>query len=280
MSNIILSAFADEYDPSLAGQLEGLARFGIGCIELRMIDGRNLSVLEKNEILEVKKQLDAGGVRVSAIGSPLGKIRLDEDMNAHLEVARRVFDAANTFGAKYIRMFSFYAPKGEEITEKKGEVFDGLEKLVVLAREYGVTLCHEHEAKIYGDIPSRCREILDHFGGEMKCVFDMGNFVLEEVDPYPEAYELLQGDIAYFHIKDALVEGAIVPPGRGHAKIRDILEAHRQYAKEDFFVSLEPHLQTFSGLNALVGRSFTNPYQYENGKVAFADAVTKLKELI
>ena len=280
MSKIILSAFADEYDPSLAGQLEGLARFGIGCIELRMIDGRNLSVLEKNEIMEVKKQLDAGGVRVSAIGSPLGKIRLDEDMNAHLEVARRVFDAANTFGAKYIRMFSFYAPKGEEITEKRSEVFDGLEKLVVLAREYGVTLCHENEAKIYGDVPARCREILDHFGGEMKCVFDMGNFVLEEVDPYPEAYELLQKDIAYFHIKDALVEGAIVPPGRGHAKIRDILEAHRQYAKEDFFVSLEPHLQTFSGLNALVGRSFTNPYQYEDGKVAFADAVTKLKELI
>ena len=280
MSKIILSAFADEYDPSLAGQLEGLARFGIGCIELRMIDGRNLSVLEKNEIMEVKKQLDAGGVRVSAIGSPLGKIRLDEDMNAHLEVARRVFDAANTFGAKYIRMFSFYAPKGEEITEKRSEVFDGLEKLVVLAREYGVTLCHENEAKIYGDVPARCREILDHFGGEMKCVFDMGNFVLEEVDPYPEAYELLQKDIAYFHIKDALFEGAIVPPGRGHAKIREILNAHRQYAKEDFVVSLEPHLQTFSGLNALVGRSFTNPYQYEDGKVAFADAVTKLKELI
>ena len=280
MSKIILSAFADEYDPSLAGQLEGLARFGIGCIELRMIDGRNLSVLEKNEIMEVKKQLDAGGVRVSAIGSPLGKIRLDEDMNAHLEVARRVFDAANTFGAKYIRMFSFYAPKGEEITEKRSEVFDGLEKLVVLAREYGVTLCHENEAKIYGDVPARCREILDHFGGEMKCVFDMGNFVLEEVDPYPEAYELLQKDVAYFHIKDALFEGAIVPPGRGHAKIREILNAHRQYAKEDFVVSLEPHLQTFSGLNALVGRSFTNPYQYEDGKVAFADAVTKLKELI
>jgi sugar phosphate isomerase/epimerase len=114
----------------------------------------------------------------------------------------------------------------------------------------------------------------------MKCVFDMGNFVLEEVDPYPEAYELLREDIAYFHIKDALYEGAIVPPGRGHAKIREILEAHRQYVKEDFFVSLEPHLQTFSGLNALVGRSFTNPYQYEDGKVAFADAVKKLKELI
>ena len=152
--------------------------------------------------------------------------------------------------------------------------------MVKLASKYGVTLCHENEAKIYGESPKACREILDYFGGEMKCVFDMGNFVLEGVDPYPAAYELLKKDIAYFHIKDALAAGAIVPPGKGEAKIREILAAHREYAKEDFFVSLEPHLQLFSGLNALVGRSFENPYQYADAKSAFADAVTKLKELI
>ena len=93
----------------------------------------------------------------------------------------------------------------------------------VLAREYGVTLCHENEAKIYGDVPSRCKELMEHFGGELKCVFDMGNFVLEGVDPY-EAYKMLQDDIAYFHIKDALYAGAIVPAGRGEARIKDILD--------------------------------------------------------
>ena len=280
MRNVILSAFADEYDASLSGQIEGLGRFGIDHMEFRMVEGRNLTVFSPEEVREAKKRLDEGGILVSAIGSPLGKIRLDEDMNAHLEAARRVYEAANILGAKYIRMFSFYAPKGEDITEKKGQVFDALEKLLVLAREYGVTLCHENEALIYGDVPARCREILDYFGGEMKCVFDMGNFVLEGVDPYPEAYELLKKDIAYFHIKDALAQGAIVPPGRGDAKIQAILSAHREYAKDDFFVSLEPHLQTFSGLNALVGRSFENPYKYENEKVAFTDAVNKLKEMI
>ena len=138
----------------------------------------------------------------------------------------------------------------------------------------------ENEAKIYGDSPSREKELLDHFGGELKCVFDMGNFVLEGVDPYPEAYELLKKDIAYFHIKDALFQGAIVPAGKGEAKIKEILSAHRAYAQEDFFVSLEPHLQTFAGLNALVGRAFTNPYQYADQKAAFADAVEKFKEMI
>ena len=67
--------------------------------------------------------------------------------------------------------------------------------------------------------------------------------------------------------------------GEGNAHIKEIIEAHRSYASEDFFVSLEPHLQTFSGLNALVGRSFKNPYQYADKKSAFADAVTKFKEM-
>ena len=223
--------------------------------------------------------MDGFGIGVSAIGSPLGKIKLDGDMDEHLETARRVFETANVLGAKYVRMFSFYAPDGKEITAMRGEVLDALEKLVLLADSHGVTLCHENEAKIYGDTPTRCRELIDYFGGELKCVFDMGNFVLENVEPYA-AYELLKKDIAYFHIKDAFSAGAIVPPGKGEAKIAEILSAHRTYAAEDFFVSLEPHLQLFSGLNALVGRAFENPYQYTDAKSAFADAVEKFKELI
>ena len=280
MVDLKLSAFSDEYADGFAEQLSAMREFGITHIELRHADKKNVSVLTADEVKEIKMMLDANGIGVSSIGSPLGKITLDGDMDAHLETARRVFETANTVGAKFVRMFSFYAPEGKEVTQMKGEVYDALEKLVLLARAHGVTLCHENEAKIYGDVPERCREIIDHFGGELKCVFDMGNFVLEGVDPYPAAYELLKKDIAYFHIKDALAAGAIVPPGKGEAKIREILAAHREYAKEDFFVSLEPHLQLFSGLNALVGRSFENPYQYADAKSAFADAVTKLKELI
>lgn len=280
MSNIKLSAFADEYADSFEEQLQALNGFGIEHIEIRHVDKKNISILSTEEVKTAKKMLDEYGIRASAIGSPLGKIRLDEDMDAHMETAKHVFESANLLGAKYIRMFSFYAPDGKDITTMKGQVTEALEKMLLLSRSHGVTLCHENEAKIYGDIPARCRELLDHFGGELKCVFDMGNFVLEGVDPFPSAYELLKPYIAYFHIKDSLAAGAIVPPGKGEAKIKEILSAHMQSAKEDFFVSLEPHLQTFSGLNALVGRSFENPYQYPDAKVAFADAVTKFKELI
>lgn len=279
MRSLKISAFADEYADSFEEQLTALNEFEIENIEIRFLNGKNISVLKRNEVTEAKKKLDAFGINVSAIGSPIGKIQLDGDTNDHLETAKRIFESANIFDTRYIRVFSFYAPNGKDIADMKSEVLYYLEKLVVLAREYGITLCHENEAKIYGDTPNRCKELLDHFSGELKCVFDMGNFVLEGVEPYT-AYELLKEDIAYFHIKDALSQGAIVPAGKGEAKIKEILSAHREYAKEDFFVSLEPHLQTFSGLNALVGRAFKNPYQYADAKAAFSDAVTKFKELI
>ena len=280
MAKIILSAFADEYSADFTEQLEGMRSFGIDFVEVRGVDGKNISVLTSPEVKEVKKKLDCYGIGVSAIGSPVGKVRLDGDLEAHLDMAKRVLETANELGAKYVRMFSFYAPEGKDILEYKERVFEELARLAALAKSHGVVLCHENEAKIYGDIPIRCREIYDAFGGEIKTVFDMGNYVLEGVKPYTEAYGLLKDSIAYFHIKDALAAGAIVPPGKGEACIAEILADHVKYSESDFFVSIEPHLQLFSGLNALVGRGFDNPYKYSDAKEAFTDAVTKLKELL
>lgn len=280
MAKMILSAFADEYSNSFTEQLEALRSFGIGYVEVRGVDGKNISVLTPDDVREMKQKLDYYGISVSAMGSPIGKIKLDGDVRGHFEMAKRVFESANELGAKYVRMFSFYAPDGRNILDCKSEVFEHLSALKDLAREHGAVLCHENEAEIYGSVPERCLEIHNAFGGEIKTVFDMGNYVLEGVKPYPEAYGMLRDTIAYFHIKDALYEGAIVPPGKGEASIKEILADHVGYAKDDFFVSVEPHLQLFSGLNALVGRKFDNPYKYNDQKEAFADAVNKLKEIL
>lgn len=280
MGKIILSAFADEYSADFTEQLLGMRTYGIDHVEIRGVDGKNVSVLTKDEVKTVKAKLDYYGMGASAIGSPVGKIQLDGDLDGHLDMAKRVFETANVLGAKYVRMFSFYAPSGEDILGYKDRVFGELSRLRDAAKSHGVVLCHENEAKIYGDVPERCREIYDAFGGDIKTVFDMGNYVLEGVKPYPMGYELLKDSIAYFHIKDALSAGAIVPPGCGEASIKEILASHVKYREDDFFVSVEPHLQLFSGLNALVGRSFDNPYKYNDAKEAFTDAVQKLKELL
>ncbi len=279
MGQIILSAFSDEFATDFEEQLKGMRDFGIKNIEMRFVNGKNVADLSEAEVNIAFELLSKYGISVLSIGSPIGKIRLDEDFGEHYRKAENVFKTANILGAKYIRIFSFYAPQGKNIADYKKEVLERLSELINLAEKNNVILCHENEANIYGDTPERCLELLDYFGGKLKCVFDMGNFVLESVEPF-SAYETLSKHIAYFHIKDALYKGAVVPPGKGEAKIKEIITAYKIYSQSDFLVTLEPHLQTFSGLNALVGKDFDNPYKYEDEKTAFTDAVNKLKELI
>jgi sugar phosphate isomerase/epimerase len=107
----------------------------------------------------------------------------------------------------------------------------------------------------------------------------MGNFVLDGYDPI-EAYNLLKPYIAYFHIKDSLPEGAVVPAGKGKAHIAEILHDWKDSNDGETFISLEPHLQTFSGLNALVGKSFDNPYKFESQQAAFEYDLMQLRELL
>lgn len=279
MPKLVLSAFSDEYADGLIEQCKALNGFGISYMEMRGVNGKNVSTLTKSEVHEAKTVLNDYGIQVSSIGSPLGKIKLDGDRKAHLETAKRVFETASELNAKNIRMFSFYLPEGKTREECRGQVFDELEKLVNLSEEYGVTLCHENEALIYGESPEKCLELLTYFGGKLKCVLDMGNFVLDGYNPM-DAYKLLEKHIEYFHIKDALYAGAIVPAGKGEAQIKEILDDYKINGKKDTFITLEPHLQTFSGLNALVGKTFENPYKYEDQKTAFTDAVEKLKGLL
>ena len=109
MNKLILSAFADEYADGLKEQCEALNKFGIEYIELRGVNGKNVSVLTENEVKEAKKTLDDYGIKVSSIGSPLGKIDINGDLNGHLETAKRVYETAKILGTKNVRMFSFYA---------------------------------------------------------------------------------------------------------------------------------------------------------------------------
>ena len=282
MSRFILSGFADEMYDEIEKQAEGFNEIGFDNLELRFIDGKNVADLNDQEVEKVKSVLESHDIKVSAIGSPLGKINLDDDWAAHLEKAKRVFRTANMLGAKFIRMFSFY-PAGYPEKEKFQEgdfdiVVEKLAQLLDLADEYGVVLCHENEYRVWGESPEASLQLLQHFGGRMKCVFDMGNYVLEHFDPV-KAYEMTKEYIAYFHIKDGTNSGAIVPPGLGEAKIKEILALH----KSEVVVSLEPHLCDFTGLSALTGGNDLDQSAssgYADNASAYRDAARRLRELI
>ena len=280
MAELILSAFSDEYADGFSEQLAAMKRLGIDYIELRFVNKKNVSALTGEEVETVRRQLKDAGIRVSAIGSPLGKVAIDGDWQAHLDQTKRICETACRLDSCFVRMFSFYLPEGEAPERYRDQVIDRLGQMLDIADSYGVTFGHENEARIYGDSPERCLDLLESFRGRLRCVFDMGNFLLEGHDPYPKAYESLKPYLGWFHVKDALRAGAIVPAGKGEACISQILRDYRQSGSGSVFVTLEPHLQTFSGLNALVGKSFENPYQFENQQVAFEEALRCLKEVL
>ena len=280
MNKIILSAFSDEYNADIDIQLQVLSENGVKYFEPRFIGEKNIASLTREEAIELKAKMDKYGVAVSSVGSPLGKINLADDFEEHLEKAKNVFEIANILGTKYVRVFSFYLRPGQTREEARDEVIEKLTRLIDLADEYGLVLCHENESRIYGENDDTCLDLLSHFGGRLGCVFDMGNFVLFGTKPYPEAYEKLKPYITYFHIKDALAAGAIVPPGKGEGFIKEILASYSEYADHEFFVSLEPHLETFSGLHALTSFHFENPYKFETAEGAFLTALNDLKGII
>lgn len=276
----LLSAFADEYDSTLEGQLKMLSETGIGYLEPRFIDGKNISDFNEEEAKELKKRLDDTGIKVTSIGSPLGKIGIYDDFEQHLELTKRVVQTANILDTDKIRVFSFYHHSEDGNVEKYFDTtVEKLSRMIEVADGSGVTLCHENEARVYGETPECCRQLMDALP-KLGCVFDMGNFALRGYDPL-HAYRLLKDRIKYFHIKDALSIGAIVPPGCGEAKIADILG---DFTKDrEVIITLEPHLEVFNGLKTLVapnGEKFVNPYRFSSCEEAFLTAVKKIREII
>ena len=94
MSDFILSAFADEAAPDLAGQIAALKRNGIPLLEIRNLEGRCVIDLTDPELEETGRLLSENGIGVSAIASPIGKISITEDFEPHFERFRRAVAAA------------------------------------------------------------------------------------------------------------------------------------------------------------------------------------------
>ncbi len=274
MSSFILSAFADEIDMNLNTQMSVLKSHSINHIEMRGVNGVNVSELTAQQARDIKARLDDEGFHISAVGSPIGKQDITDDFEPHLELFKRVIETAHILNTKYIRLFSFYIPK--DSTEYRDEVFERIDILVQANKGSGVTLLHENERGIYGENAERCVEILSTFK-DMRATFDSANFVICGVDAL-YAFELLREYIAYLHIKDAFINSeVIVPAGQGDGCIPEILSRLKSSGYEGF-LSLEPHLADFEGFSALGKGVFVS--KGGGGAEKFAVALDALRHIL
>ena len=250
MLNIKYSGFADEISPDTTQQFEHLNTLGIEYFEPRGIDGKNISDLTLDEANALKQKMDKYGIKVSSICSPIGKIFITDEFEPHMQKLENTIKIAKILGTKYIRMFSFFIPEGEDASKYKDEVISRLKKMTQLAKDNNVILLHENEKGIYGDIADRCLDVLSEVNSpNLKAVFDPANFVQCGEDT-KKAFELLGDYVIYMHIKDALCDGTVVPAGHGEGNVEYILT---KLSQKDYkgFLSLEPHLGSFEGLAAL-----------------------------
>ena len=245
--SILLTGFADEISPDFETQLQVCEATGFGAIEIRGVNGRGIQTYAPDEALALQARLAGRGMRVSAIGSPVGKIRIDEDFEPHFEMFKNVAALCGVFGTRRIRMFSFFVPAGEA-DRWEDEVMRRMERLVEYAAAHDLVLLHENEKDIYGDTAPRCLNLMRRFYGDhFKAVFDFANFI-QVGQRTPEAFEMLKDYVSYVHVKDALFDGGrVTPAGWGEGHVSEIL-GKLKAAGYDGYLSLEPHLTDFNGL--------------------------------
>lgn len=238
-----LTGFADEIDSDPAKQIAVLCGEGLKHLELRGAWDKNVLKLSDDEVTGLKRMLDEAGIAVSSIGSPIGKVGISDDFAPHLEDFRRALALARSFGAPYIRVFSFYTPEGDDPAKHREQVLDRLGTLVRETDGTGITLLHENEKGIYGDTPQRCHDLVTSITSPVFLLaWDPANFVQVGIRPFDEGYALLRPYIAYLHVKDAVAaSGEITVAGDGDGQWRETLTSLQDDGFEGF-CSLEPHL--------------------------------------
>ena len=202
--NIYISGFADEISPDFTEQLKTVTSLGMHYISLRSADGKNIAEYTPDEVREkLMPRLAQYGVKVSSIGSPVGKVGVEDEAGfaEHLAGLERLCEICKLLDCRYIRMFSFFIPHGKDPDSYRDVVIEKLRKFAAVAEKHDVILLHENEKDIYGDTGARCRVIFEALASpHFRAAFDFANFVQCGEDT-EKCWELLRPYIEYIHIK-------------------------------------------------------------------------------
>lgn len=267
MPQVWLTGFADEIDPDPQLQIECLQDNGVAHIELRGAGGKNVLDLDGAETDSLRVALRQAGIAVSSIGSPIGKVDIDSDLEAHFGRFRLALERAAQFDAPFVRVFSFYH-RGQEASACRDRVLEQMRRMAETAAAADRVLLHENEKGIYGESPDRCADLIESVGSPyLRAAFDPANFVQAGFDTR-RAWERLEGHVVYFHVKDAVsASGRVVPAGVGDGHWLWLIERALEAGFEGF-CSLEPHLKA------------DDPEYGGDGAMRFGFAVTALRRLL
>ncbi len=287
-AHVLLSGFADEaaYSKTAHEQLGVFAALGLEYYSLRFIDVgnglKNVMQLEPGEIEQLKQLHRQYGIRVSSIGSPIGKVKLRDiddgtsnryvPFTEYLNEVRHAVRLAQEFETVLIRGFSFYPPRGQEVTEDiMSEAAQKLREIVELCSEHGVVYGLEVEANLVGcDGPTMAELYRRVNHPNLVLIFDGGNLSTQNRPPEVvfADYQAMKPGLGWLHIKDYKIDPSLQWQGyvdeerlknfvpvdegdSGHERIlRDLRDSFESVharmtglGAPGVFLELEPHLR-------------------------------------
>jgi len=264
-----LSAFADEISPDLDVQVATLKKLGVAGLDLRSVDGANVTKLSDAQLDDVKAKCEANGLHVQAIGSPVNKVAMTPE-NRPIEMAklRQSIHAAKRTGTDKIRIFSPEVPRGEDEAAWP-EMQEWMGEQIAEAANSGILLLHENDAVFYGAYPDNAKRLFDKFGGDtFKAAFDFANTVLIGYRAKADWFPWVLPHLHTLHIKDAREsEKKVYPAGEGDGQIEETL---RWLIDQGWNgpLTIEPHLASAGAFGGF------------SGEQLFEVAVTSLRKVV
>jgi sugar phosphate isomerase/epimerase len=288
--SIILSAFADEAANSKTAieQFSALAAIGLQYYSPRFVDVtgagkvKHVTELDADELARLAKLQSDYGLKVTSIGARLGKVKLIDvedgshnkfvpDAAYHAGDVAATIRAAQALGAKLIRGFSFYHPKGEDPAKYVQQAADRLGPIVDLCGQAGLVYGLEVEANLVGQNGRMLAALAKAIGRpNLVCIFDGGNISSQNLSPLEclAEYRAMRDSFGWMHIKDYRVDPNLVWTGvvneetlknfvpcdigdSGHELILRDLREHlpaieakmKKLGAPGVFLELEPHLK-------------------------------------
>ncbi|TVY08589.1 sugar phosphate isomerase/epimerase family protein [Paenibacillus cremeus] len=278
-----LGVISDEVSADFREALDWIVAEGLKHVEIRMVDGINVSNLTDEQVKRAAEETAHRGLSVSAIASPLFKCLLDpsrpvetgdvfgqaeESVEAHFAKLERTIRIASMLGTSRIRIFSFW--REGDPAAYRAEIVQHLSRAARVAERSGVTLLLENERSCNGGYAFEVAALVRAVDSPaLRALWDPGNEAQGEYWAYPQVYHEVRDLLGHVHLKDAVVDAAsgkprCVPIGSGRVPyVRQIhdLEADGYrglYVIETHYVppggtKMDGTKQTLEGLRSLFG---------------------------
>lgn len=225
-----LSVITDEISDDAGQALRVVESMGVGAVEIRVVDGRNIVYHAPEAWRRLAGDIAAGGFDCPVVDSPFLKetpVPGDPDWNGlDWSPFERAVEVADALGAGTVRVFSGRrGPDGAgERLETDRWLADVLEEAAGRARQSGRRIAVEIEHVCAIATAAEAAAFADRFGGGWGYVLDPGN----------ESY--LTGRPA----EAGLVAG--LAPRIGHVHVKDVSAAHSWVRVGDGIVGWPEHL--------------------------------------